>query len=95
MKTTNLLLNLNHTFDNCIPTFGPPCIYSSITRKIFYQKSKSGCRLYTRAGLANKMVFHNQMCHFLSYALALELRKSKTKFYINFKWKINVCIIHE
>ena len=27
MKTTNLLLNLNHTFDNCIPTFGPPCIY--------------------------------------------------------------------
>ena len=24
MKTTNLLLNLNHTFNNCIPTFGPP-----------------------------------------------------------------------
>ena len=27
MKTTNLLLDLNHTFNNCIPTFGPPCIY--------------------------------------------------------------------
>ena len=26
MKTTNLLLDLNHTFNNCIPTFGPPCI---------------------------------------------------------------------
>ena len=27
MKTTNLLLDLNHIFNNCIPTFGPPCIY--------------------------------------------------------------------
>ena len=26
MKTTNLLLDLNHIFNNCIPTFGPPCI---------------------------------------------------------------------
>ena len=27
MKTTNLFLDLNHTFNNCtcIPTFGPPC----------------------------------------------------------------------
>ena len=25
MKTTNLLLDLNHTFNNCIPTFGSPC----------------------------------------------------------------------
>ena len=24
MKTTNLLLDLNHTFNNYIPTFGPP-----------------------------------------------------------------------
>ena len=26
MKTTNLLLDLNHMFNNCISTFGPPCI---------------------------------------------------------------------
>ena len=26
MKTKNLLLDLNHTFNNCIPTIGPPCI---------------------------------------------------------------------
>ena len=28
MKTTNLLLNLNHTFDNCTPTFEPLSIYT-------------------------------------------------------------------
>ena len=27
MKTINLLLDLNHTFNNCISTFGPFCIY--------------------------------------------------------------------
>ena len=26
MRTTNLLLDLNSTFNKCIPTFGPPCI---------------------------------------------------------------------
>ena len=30
MKTTNLLLDLNHTFNNCIPTFGPSSILIKI-----------------------------------------------------------------
>ena len=30
MRTTNLLLDLNPTFNNCIPTFGPPCIITYV-----------------------------------------------------------------
>ena len=57
-----------------------------IMRNIFFQNknSKSGCTLYMRAELAKKIVFHNQMHHFLGYALAPEARKSKTKFYTDF-----------
>ena len=36
MKTTNLLLDLNHTFNNCIPTFGPPCILEKTLAKLIY-----------------------------------------------------------
>ena len=54
--------------------------------KIFYQNknSQSGFALYTRAGLAKEIVFHNQMHYFLGYAFAPESRKSKTKFYTNY-----------
>ena len=30
MRTTNLLLDLDPTFSNCIPTFGPPCYNTKI-----------------------------------------------------------------
>ena len=33
MKTTNLLLDLNHTFNNGIPTFGPPCMYEDFVER--------------------------------------------------------------
>ena len=30
MRTTNILLDLKPTFNNCIPNFGPPCILNSL-----------------------------------------------------------------
>ena len=46
-----------------------------------------------RGRLTKQMVFHNQMCHFLGYALAPESRKSKTKLLHEiFNRKLGVCI---
>ena len=44
MRTTNLLLDLNPTFNNCIPTFGPPCsLFACAQRSNFAAKSTVVC----------------------------------------------------
>ena len=42
MRTTNLLLDLNPTFNKCIPTFGPPCIYISRVLANYDSQARSG-----------------------------------------------------